>query len=320
MTGLDRRSLLLAATLVATQAPMPEWLAHAFGLASVQDPASPEQQEKLSAWRREQLRTAATTASRLSRPLLVLLVPEDPLLHAVGQWYGAFFSHAPAEAMLDVTLCTLVCASAEDVKAELGTADANVAPPKQGVAMLLIDLPADPKGAPTKVTRIEPELELTFVPPVPKPDNQAVRGGDPDRHRTEQAWREGGVARMAEALREGLKRHAVDRAQQAATVAATLLEVERKLLQVWLRDGSEIPPAQLLHVAPLLQQQVAELPKADRAAGQLALGKRLRSALVSQWVPGSAWVDATCPPCGRGRVSPLCERFLDFYTQPPNAK
>ena len=125
---------------------------------------------------------------------------------------------------------------------------------------------------------------------------------------------------MAEALRDGLKRHVVDRGQQAATVAATLLEVERKLLQVWLRDGSEIPPAQLLHVAPLLQQQVAELPKAERAAGQLALSMRLRAALVSQFVPGSMWVDATCPPCGRGRVSPLCERFLYFYTQPPNAK
>jgi hypothetical protein len=320
MTRLDRRSLLLAATFVAAQQPMPEWLAHAFGVSSAQDPASREQQEKLSAWRREQLRVAATTASKLSRPLLVLLVPEDPLLHAVGQWYGAFFSHAPTEAMLDVTLCTLVCASAEEVKAELGTTDATVAPPKHGVAMLLIDLPADPKGAPTKVTRIEPELELSFVPPMPKPDEQAGLGGAQECHRTEQAWREGGVARMAASLRDGMKRHVVDRGQQAATVVATLLEVERKLLQLWLREGSEIPPAQLLHVAPLLQQQVAELPKAERDARQLALSKQLRSALASQCVPGSVWIDAGCRACGMGHVSPLCERLLYFYTQPANPK
>lgn len=320
MTRLDRRSLLLAATLVATQASMPEWLAHAFGFAGAQDPASREPQEKLSAWRREQLRDAATTARQLSRPLLVLLVPEDAQRHAVGQWYGAFFWHAAADAMFDATLGTLVCATADELKAELGTTDANVAAPKQGVAMLLVDLPATAKAAPSRITRIEPELELVFAPTDAKPGKQGMRGGDPELDRAEHAWRERGIARMAAALHDGLQRHAVDRGQQAATVAAALRATEQKQVQAWLREGGELRPAQLLRMAPLLQQQIAELPKERRAAMQEELARQLRTALTSQRVPGSVWGDATCPPCGMARVAPLCGRFLDFYSQPTKAK
>lgn len=319
MTGLDRRSLLLAATLVATQASMPEWLAHAFGVSIAQDPASREQQEKLSAWRREQLRVAATTASKLSRPLLVLLVPDGEPSHATGMWYGAFFRHSPMEALFDVSLCVVVCASADEVRAEFGTKDANVAPPKQGVAMLLVDLPADPKTVPTKVTRIEPELDLVFPHAVRGPSKHVGPGGDPELDRAERAWRENGIACMAKALHDGLQRHAVDRGQQAATVAATLREADRKQLQAWLREGTGIELAQMLHAAPLLQQRITELPVAQRAARQDELGIQLRSALLNQPVAGASW-GTPCPTCGLGRVPPLCGLFLDFYTQPANPK
>lgn len=320
MTRLDRRSLLLAATLVATQASMPEWLAHAFGLASAQDPASQEQQQaKLSAWRRGQLRDAAATARTLARPMLVLLVPEGQPGQAVGQWYGAFFRHAPIEALFDVSLCVVVCASADEVRAELGTKDANAAPPKRGVAMLLIDMPADPKAAPTKFTRIEPELELVFPHAMRGPGKHVGPGGDPELDRAERAWRENGIACMAKALHDGLQHHVVDRGQQAATVAATLREADRKQLQAWLREGTGLEPAHVLHAAPLLQQRIAELPMAQRAARQDELGIQLRSALLSQPVPGASW-GIPCPTCGLGHVSPLCELFLDFYTQPANPK
>jgi hypothetical protein len=316
MTRLDRRSLLLAATLVVAQQPMPEWLSYAFGPSAAQDPDSPEVAlAKLSTWRRGQLREVAATARTLGRPLLVLLVPDGQPSHAVGQWYGAFFGYARPEAMFDVSLCTVVCASADEVKVELGTKDANVAPPKQAVAMLLIDLPADPKAAPTKVTRIEPELERTFP-----------REGAPPRDeraafdRAERAWRESGLRRLANALHEGLAQHGVDSAPQAAVVARSLTEPEQREVQAWLRDGGHIDIAMLLRIAPLLQQQVADLPKARRIARYEELGNMLRTARIHQRVPGSVWGDAFCPPCGMGRVAPLCGRFLDFYTQPAEAK
>lgn len=320
MTRLDRRTLLLAATLVATQASMPEWLAHAFGLASKQDPDSLEVAlGKLSTWRRGQLRDAAATARTLGRPLLVLLVPDGQPSHAVGQWYGAFFRHARTEALFDVSLCVVVCASADELKTELGTKDANVAPPKQGVAMLLIDLATDPKAAPTKVTRIEPELELVFPHAVRGPGKHVGPGRDPELDRAERTWRENGIACMAKSLHDGLQRHVVDRGQQAATVAATLREADQKQLQAWLREGTGIELAQMLHAAPLLQQRITELPVAQRAARQAELGIQLRSALVNQPVLGAAW-GTPCPTCGLGHVPPLCELFLNFYTQPPEAK
>jgi hypothetical protein len=316
MTRLDRRSLLLAATMVVAQQPMPEWLSYAFGPSAAQDPDSPEVAlAKLSTWRRGQLREVAATARTLGRPLLVLLVPDGQPSHAVGQWYGAFFGYARPEAMFDVSLCTVVCASADEVKVELGTKDANVAPPKQAVAMLLIDLLGDPKAAPTKVTRIEPELERTFP-----------REGAPPRDeraafdRAERAWRESGLRRLANALHEGLAQHGVDSAPQAAVVARSLTEPEQREVQAWLRDGGHIDIAMLLRIAPLLQQQVADLPKARRIARYEELGNMLRTARIHQRVPGSVWGDAFCPPCGMGRVAPLCGRFLDFYTQPAEAK
>jgi hypothetical protein len=306
----------LAATLVAAQAPMPEWLAHAFGLASTQDPDSLEVAlAKLSTWRRGQLRDAAATARTLGRPLLVLLVPDGQPSHAVGQWYGSFFRHAPTDALFDVSLCTVVCASADEVNAELRTKDANVAPPKQAVAMLLIDLPADPKVAPTKVTRIEPEIERMFPPEgAPPRDERAAFD------RAERAWRESGLRRLANALHEGLAQHGVDSAPQAAIVASSLPEAEQREVQTWLRDGGHIDIAMVLRIAPLLQRQVADLPKARRIARYEELGNMLRTALINQRVPGSVWGDATCPPCGRGHVPPLCGRFLDFYTQPAETK
>lgn len=316
MTRLAHPSLLVVATLAAVQTPLPEWLAVAFGIAGTQDPGSPEQQEaKLSAWRREQLRMAAATARSLGRPLLVLLVPEGAPNHAAGLWYGAFLWHCHPDALFDATLCTLVCARAEELKAELGTTDANVAPPKLGVAMLLIDLPADTKAEPTKVTRIEPELELAFPRKAgPAPQERA------EVDRDERVWRESGLRRLAKALHEGLEQHGVDRARLAAAVSRSLPEVEQKEVQAWLRDGGHIDVAMLLRIAPLLQQQVPELPKARRVARQEELGNMLRTALGWRPVSGAVWGDATCPPCGRGHVPPLCLRFLDFYTQPADPK
>jgi len=125
---------------------------------------------------------------------------------------------------------------------------------------------------------------------------------------------------LANALHEGLAQHGVDSAPQAAVVARSLTEPEQREVQAWLRDGGHIDVAMLLRIAPLLQQQVVDLPKARRIARYEELGDMLRMARIHQRVAGSVWGDATCPPCGMGRVAPLCERFLDFYTQPADAK
>lgn len=306
----DRRSLWLAATLVAAHEPLPEWLAIAFGVVGTQDPVSSgPQEEQLSSWRREHLRVAAATARSLGRPLLVLLVPEGAPSHAVGQWFGSFLAHGSNAALDDVSSCALVCARAEEVKAELRIGDVSLVAPASGVGMLLVEPAATEAKQPAKVTQIAVELELSFPPP-PKPREIL------EHQQAERAWREAGLAKIEAALREGLQRHGVDRARLAANALAALTDAERQQVEAWLRDGGNLDPATLKRASAWVQQRVASLPEERRLARTQELGTALRTLLQWQQPSGAVWGDWSCPPCGRGHVPPLCARFLDFYTRP----
>jgi fatty-acyl-CoA synthase len=46
------------------------------------------------------------------------------------------------------------------------------------------------------------------------------------------------------------------------------------------------------------------------------LASALRATAAERPAAGAVWADANCPPCGMAAVSPLCERFLDFFAQP----
>ncbi|MBL8735718.1 MAG: hypothetical protein JNL12_04765 [Planctomycetes bacterium] len=314
MARTDQRSVVLAATLVAVHLPMPEWLAQAFDLVRPQQPGSQgADPAKLSAWRREQLRTAAATARIVGKPLLVLLVPEGVPSHAVGLWFGSFLVHGSDAAMGDVSLCTLACARADEVKSELELVDESLVAPASGVGLLLVEPIATEAKQPAKVTQIAVELELSFPPP-PKPREFV------EHQLAERAWREVGLAKIATALRDGLQRHGVDRARLAANALAALRDAERQQVEAWLRDGGNLEPATLKRASAWLQQRVAALPEERRLVRTQELGTALRTLLQWQQPSGSVWGDWSCPPCGRGHVPPLCARFLDFYTRPAEPK
>lgn len=322
---LDTTIVLATAALLAAYAAAPTARAAAAQTdatsvrAAGQDPdraTTPD--EQLAAWRRAQLRAAAAQARRLGRPLLVLLVPDRSVAEDAGQWFGALLRHGDDAFQFDAAACVLACAPAADVQNELGASAAASAPSPCEVALLLLDLPAAAKASPSKVTRIEPALQ--FRPPAPKhpsgPDDQPMprRGGQRDEHLD---WRTEGVRTLAAAVHAAARKHGVDLAAVATAAERALTDAQRQLVQDWLRDGGDIDPALLPSAAVAMQQQAARLPAPRRTQAQAELATALRATAAERPVAGAVWGNAYCPPCGMAAVSPLCERFLDFFAQQP---
>lgn len=283
-----------------------------------QDPnGQGERDAELAAWRRAQLSEAAAEARRTGRPLLVLLVPERKDAWAAGEWFGALLRHGDDAFQIDASACVLACAPAPDVQAELGATAAAAAPSPCEVALLLVDLPASAKAAPSKVTRIEPALQ--FRPPLPP---APTRPGEPrgPRHggtlSWQQGWREAGVRMLSVAVHAAARKHGIDASAAATAAERALTAAERDVAESWLRDGGDLDPALLQRAAAYLRQQAEGLPAPRRTHAVADLASALRATAAERPVAGAVWADANCPPCGMAAVSPLCERFLDFFAQP----
>jgi hypothetical protein len=321
---LDTTIVLAAAALLAAYASASTAFAAgahrcAPGVRAVgQDPNGDAKRDaELAAWRRAQLRAAATEARRTGRPLLVLLVPERKDAWAAGQWFGALLRHGDDAFQFDAAACVLACAPAADVQAELGATAAATAPSPCEVALLLLDLPVSAKAAPSKVTRIEPALQ--FRPPLPPepttPDEPPgpQRGGDLAWQRD---WRMEGVRTLSVAVHAAARKHGVDASAAATAAERELTAAERDVAESWLRDGGDLDPALLQRAAAYLRQQAQALPAPRRTQALADLASALRATAAERPAAGAVWADANCPPCGMAAVSPLCERFLDFFAQP----
>ncbi|MFN9757836.1 MAG: hypothetical protein ACK58X_15625 [Planctomycetota bacterium] len=291
-----------------------------------QDPSGDAKRDaELAAWRRAQLRAAAAEARRTGRPLLVLLVPERKDAREAGHGFGALLRHGDDAFQFDAAACVLACAPAPDVQAELGAAAAAAAPSPCEVALLVVDLPASAKAAPSKVTRIEPALHFrtTLTPEPTTPDEPPG-----PRHGSDLAWqrdwRTAGVRTLSAAVHAAARKPGVDASAAATAAERALTAAERDVAESWLRDGAEswlceggdLDPALLQRAAAYLRQLAQALPAPRRTQALADLASALRATAAERPVAGAVWADANCPPCGMAAVSPLCERFLEFFAQP----
>ena len=332
MTTFDRRAFLSRSLAAAVGfAAAPTWLARAFGLGDA-SPAAQDPQpaaDPVATWRKEQLTKAIATAKLHGKPLLVLVVPDDqPVVWDASHWFGAWLTHGDSLARETFGLCTLACARVGEVEAMAGVHGEAVAKTTKTVTMLLVDPTRAGQNVdkPVRATRIEPELPI--VPPPGRMSGDEERPGDGEATAT----RRKGLAAMTAALQAGLAQHGANLAELAKASLATLDATQQQALAAWVKDGTPTPPELLVRGLAELRRSVADLPEAVRTARLAELGKAIEAVVVKQQVAGSRWqVPGGCVSqfevptedekkmasmlaCGMGMVSPLCERFLSFYS------
>lgn len=302
---------MMAATGIAA---MPDWLAAAMA------PQDPVQQ-----WREPQLRAAVAKARQDGKPLLVLVAPamkDQGNGYTRGQWFGAWLNHGGAAALAPIALCTVTAASLEEVQRVTGAKA-----PAGSPCLLLVDVAhvGEPDAAPPKVTAMHVELGSLF-PERPRDDTEAAQA---ERRKHV----ESGIARLSAELQAGLDRHGIAVATAATEVMSRLAAGQREQLAAWVAGGA----------APADELVVRAAAEVRRAAGRLDGGPRQRlldglvaateREVVKKRVPGARWqLPGGCGAefeeptaeegkvqgmmaCGMGIVTPLCERFLNFYSK-----
>jgi len=329
MSPLDRRSFVARSLTVLGGAAAPAWLARAFGFAApsstAQDP-QPAAKVDLVAWRKQQLAEALATAKAHGKPLLVLVIPEESAAaRSAGQWLGGWLEHGDEPTFATLGLCKVACARLAEVNEVIGVSVDVVASTKGAVTMLLVDAQrasaGDPTGSPT--TRIE--VELPIVPP--------VRGG---RDAKSEIVVRRGFTTMTESLHKGLERHGATLPALAVASMLTVDAMQQAQLDAWVRTGEGASSALLVRCLAEARLRIAELPEVARAARSKQLFEAARDELRLQPVAGARWESAWCgsyeeiqgpqgpevlvTSCGIAFVPPLCDLFLDFYTQPAAPK
>lgn len=294
MTALDRRSLFaLAAAAAAGTLSLPAWLQRAF---APQDPVSD--------WRVKQLRAAVATAKEHGKPLLVLVVPDPKLPNECtlrGSWLGAWLDHASAQALHGIALCTVACATLDEVQQATGAKR-----PEGDVTMLLIDVAkVGDAGAPApRTTPVSVDLG-----PIPR-----SRRPTPEEEEAAQKAIEAGFEKLANGLQDGLNRHGGGITRLATEVTTRLAPAQRKELDAWLAGGTAPADELIVRAAAEVRRAAADLAAAPRKRVLDHLAQAVAKQ-IREHVAGSTWEDGTCPPCGMAAIPPLCERFLCFYVQ-----
>jgi hypothetical protein len=289
--------------------------------------------DDVAAWRMRQLTAALATAAAHGKPLLVLVVPEArAAMHEAGAWFGAWLTHGDKAAKRTLGLCTVACARLDEVAKATGLRGEAVAPATQAVTMLLVEPAREgPAGAaPVRAVRITPDFE---APPATgmriRREMASVGFFAPQSE---------DLAMVTAALRAGLARLGADLDTLAAAARATLDASQQQALAAWLAGDAAPAPAPDLLVRGLavLQQRLASLPAAAQERRLDELAAAVTAVVVKRQVAGSRWRRDGCGggfeeltaaeeearldgqgmiACGRGIVTPLCERFLDFFTQ-----
>jgi hypothetical protein len=325
----DRRRFLTSSLVAAAGAAAAvTWWERAFGraggtaatgagaAAATQGPTAGGGDD-VAAWRMQQLTAALATATAHGKPLLVLVVPEaQAAMHEAGAWFGAWLTHCDAAAKRTLGLCTVACARLDEVAKATGLRGEAVAPATQAVTMLLVDPAREgPAGAvPARAVRITPDF-----------DTPTVAGTRPQRERQPEGYfapQPEDLARVTEALRAGLARHGADLDTLAAAAQTTLDASQQQALAAWLAGDAAPAPELLVRGLAVLQQRLASLPAAtqERRLAELAAARWLRNGCGGGFEEWTAAEEAEVLngkgmiACGRGIVTPLCARFLAFYS------
>jgi hypothetical protein len=312
MSATDRRSFLASMMAAAGVAASPDWLTRAM---APQDPASE--------WREKQLRAAVAKAKEEGKPLLVFVAPPpgDPADgFSRGQWLGAWLNHGGSQALHAVALCTVAAASLDELQHVTGAK-----PPEGMPLLLLVDVArvGEPDAPAPKVTAIRLELGVPRVLPA---------GADPEQTMALQKKRvDEGIAKLSAELQEGLNRHGAALARLATDATARLTPAQREQLTAWYAGGKAPADALLVRAAAEVRRAAGDLDDANRKRVLDGLTAAIEKEVVGKRVAGARWQrpggcgsefeEPTAEEkkvqgmvaCGMGLVTPLCERFLNFY-------
>lgn len=264
---------------------------------------APAVQPRPDTWPRAQwisaIATAQAEARATGKPLLVLVVPEEPAAARTrGELLGAVLERADEEFLIDLACCEVACAPVSELHRLTGE----------------LLLPADPLaliaeydsgmlfGA--RAVRVAPYSDLARV----------CKDGLTDC--------EGACQRALQQLIRGDGGRAGIAARQRESDAAELPGV-----LAGVRGGASLPTWLVDRWAPQLAELAEPVDVPQRAFVRERLLAVVRRELLEEPPRGAAWaiqrgfvyeldgqrsVD-TCPPCGMGHVTKDARRFLSFY-------
>ncbi|MCB9869512.1 MAG: hypothetical protein H6837_06625 [Planctomycetes bacterium] len=322
MDTLGRRTFLKRTILAGGGLALPGWMAAAFGPGRPDEqdgkPAQQEKEKELD--RAHALRAAHRRAASRGKPLLVFVVPDNQnARYDRGGRLGALLNHGGREVLFDLACCELACATVAEIRTEFGFDKLSGEP-----LMLCIELP-------TATTQAKaPTCAAIEVPKTPFPQRIAGRGSSEEQEKRYTAHEKREVQKVAAALHKVIAPDPGALGTRADRVRSRLAADEREAIESYVATGKPLTTELCVHAAPILR--VAALAPRRKGDGKRILDtleKAATETILKRRIAGSKWAktfgcgstiegeqkDAPGVACGMGRVTPLANRFLWFFTR-----
>jgi len=292
---MHRRDFLLTSVAGAGFLACPGWIARAFG----------EESDETS--RLNDLAAAAQRANKTGKPLLVLVIPLGDAKHERGAVLGEFINHGGPEALEDLLMCEIACATVTELTQVMPKVSIKGEP-------LMVLVEKGPKGlAPTV---INPQIRYD------------IPAGWDEREKQEQAIRMR-IGLVAVALHAALLPDKESLPERARRNREALGEEDRKALDEVIAGKREPKTELVARGAPVLRLAAEKSPeKATRDRMRKALADAGAAEVQKKRPTGAQWarssgcgvdiegdLEGTGVACGMGYVPELSQRFLWFYTK-----
>jgi len=286
---MDRRTFLKIGTLGTAGLAVPPWIARAFFRGAEAPPG-----------RSRHLAEALARAAAIGKPLLVLVVPADPVeSHRRGRLFGGLLNTAGEETLAELSLCEVVCATAAQIRPVVGEERLSGEP----LMALLEGI-----GTSLSLSPIHPEL----------PPEVFDRGEQTARER---------IDRTAKAIHAVVAPDPETIARRAQAAAATLSAEEISGLSA-IAEGTADPVAAIADrgaavLLRLANEDPSRRPRVVRVLADAAIERlRTQPPAGAKWArtEGCAdWLEdgsqETMYWCGMGFVPPVSRRFLKFFVE-----
>jgi hypothetical protein len=290
-TSIDRRTLLTRAMTAAAALAWPAWMA-----ACVRRGARPV------TW---------STAKGEGKPILVFVVPkDDSKKHWRGTTFGAFLMHGGDEALADVAVCRVRCATVDEVEAFAPGATGGREP-----WLVLIETHGEtPRGTPIGVKFPETKDEPS--------------AGFSERAKREDAEIRARIALLATAVSAAVSPDEETILRRAAEAREHLPNEVVERVGAAVEAGMPGRPDDLGPAAAVFRLGMEHVP-AQRTVWTRQLADQARREVVTAPPPGAKWAtsggcgttvegeenDGPRVACGMAMVPDVARRFLWFFSR-----
>jgi hypothetical protein len=282
---MDRRSVL-AATVA-----LPAWLSLGFAQSAKTTSVGVD------------IKAAVARARSVGKPLLVLLVPADPMqVNLHGQMWGQYLAQLSDDQALDLVLCEVTCARATDIASVIkgGRLDGV----DETTWAVLLETDSDPASA-VLVRGTLPPLTGNMAEDASKELRTMLAKHLHKAIVPDAAAQQRRIAQCEPVMPDGKQIGAIDADNDYARFEGIGSDgpVRRSDLDRW---------AALVRFA-----QVPAMGEPARPDRKPMLADAARIRLFENAPEGAQWMaySSYCPPCGMGRVPPASRFFLKFYVQ-----